>query len=72
MPLYEYTCKKCHSQFEELVQSPGEEVHCPHCDSLRVEKVFSTFGVGSTTHTACGLREAPPECGHGACPSCMN
>ena len=46
MPLLEFTCGSCSHQFEELV-SRGETPACPECGATRLEKLVSTFGVGS-------------------------
>ncbi|MCK4237066.1 MAG: zinc ribbon domain-containing protein, partial [Candidatus Krumholzibacteria bacterium] len=43
MPVFEYICSKCGSEFEELVRSPDEDVRCPDCGSREVEKLFSPF-----------------------------
>jgi putative FmdB family regulatory protein len=45
MPLYEFVCDECGSQFEELVRSASAvgEVICPNCQSQRVNKMISTF-----------------------------
>lgn len=55
MPLYEFTCKKCGHNFEELMTlSEVEEgkMKCPACHSKRVERGLSSFatsgdGLGS-------------------------
>jgi putative FmdB family regulatory protein len=44
MPIYEYVCRKCEHQFEELVQN-GRQPRCPACDSGALEKQFSSFAV---------------------------
>lgn len=45
MPLFEFKCKKCGEKFEELVFSIGgdEEIECPKCGSVKVEKQMSAF-----------------------------
>jgi len=43
MPIYEFVCKKCGNEFEELVRSSDSKVKCPLCNSTRVEKCFSLF-----------------------------
>ncbi len=47
MPLYEYVCSNCGALFEHWVRSASvaEAIICPHCQSTRVDKKFSTFGV---------------------------
>ncbi len=46
MPIYEYTCKDCGTQFEKLVRSFGAsvEVQCPECGSAHTKKGWSLFG----------------------------
>ncbi len=34
MPLYEYVCESCQSEFEVLVNN-GDEVTCPHCEGTQ-------------------------------------
>jgi putative FmdB family regulatory protein len=50
MPLYEFTCKKCGHNFEELYSLAEVEsgsINCPACKSKRVDKGFSAFATGS-------------------------
>jgi putative FmdB family regulatory protein len=72
MPLYEYSCRECESQFELLVRG-SETPQCPACASDKLEKLLSV----PAAHTAggndlpvcrpakagCGL----PQCGQGGC-----
>ena len=74
MPLYEYTCTSCESEFELLVRG-GEKPRCPECDSPKLEKRLSV----PAAHTAGSSRELPvcqptpaggcglPQCGMGGC-----
>jgi len=60
MPLYEFTCRKCGHQFEELITLAELEVEglaCPGCGSSEITRGFSTF---ATTSSA---GEAAPACG---------
>ena len=41
MPIYEYTCKKCGHEFEELVFSQKDMPACPQCGSRNTEKLMS-------------------------------
>lgn len=70
MPLFEYECKKCGHQFEQLIMGSTTPV-CPSCQSKKLEKLLSTFAVNSSNITA---REATAPCstcgdprGPGAC-----
>jgi putative FmdB family regulatory protein len=72
MPIYEYRCTACATQFEELVRGFEAPVACPGCGSADAERLLSTFaGVG-------GRSSAMPEhprlvgaaaggCGGGGC-----
>ena len=71
MPLYEYTCRECESQFELLVRG-SERPRCPECESERLDKLLSA----PAAHTA-SFRELPmcqpvsgcglPQCAQGGC-----
>jgi putative FmdB family regulatory protein len=42
MPVYEFRCRSCGEQFEELVRS-SENPSCPACGAPDPERVFSAF-----------------------------
>ena len=46
MPLFEYRCLACQSQFELLVR-PGAALVCPDCGASSLEKMLSMFAVSS-------------------------
>jgi putative FmdB family regulatory protein len=48
MPIYEYTCQDCSTQFEKLVRSmtASVEIKCPECGGTHVKKGWSLFGTG--------------------------
>ncbi len=67
MPLFEFTCRKCGTLFEEILSLADLELgppKCPNCGSQRTERGLSTFSTSSATGKApCG---APPGgCGVG-------
>ncbi|QTA86389.1 FmdB family zinc ribbon protein [Desulfonema magnum] len=42
MPIFEYLCKKCNHQFEELILSANDPApKCPKCQNENVEKLMS-------------------------------
>ena len=43
MPIYEYECRKCGTEFTELVRSDEDKVECPVCMSDSVDKKLSAF-----------------------------
>jgi putative FmdB family regulatory protein len=74
MPLYEFTCQDCNSEFEVLVRN-GERCNCPACGSATLEKQFSIVAAHSGTSRQLPMCEAPapgggcglPQCGRGQC-----
>ena len=46
MPLFEYRCPDCDSQFELLIRGADVPV-CPTCGGTALEKVLSLFAVSS-------------------------
>lgn len=46
MPIYEYECRACGSQFELLVL-PATKPACPSCQSDKLERMLSMFAVSS-------------------------
>jgi putative FmdB family regulatory protein len=64
MPIYEYTCKTCHTDFERLVRGDTTP-RCPSCDASDVEKQLSAFAVGGRADPAewCGrCGQTPGSC----------
>ncbi|GEM_PF-1681027 len=41
MPIYEYKCRECGFEFEELVFNRDECPKCPKCGSPKTEKLMS-------------------------------
>lgn len=66
MPIYEYRCEKCGTQFEELTLSVPEDdrVNCRSCGSKKVSRLLSAFAVH--TQSAPAPAEAGPCGGCGA------
>ena len=63
MPVYEYVCKRCDHDFEELVLG-AETPLCPKCASGELEKKFSVFAAGGDARSDV---EMP---GPGGCGTC--
>ena len=50
MPIYEYRCRECGELTEALVRMGGKaDVACSKCGSKKVERKFSTFGMGGSS-----------------------
>ncbi len=63
MPMFEYRCGDCGTDFEELVLSRSAEssVTCPNCGSGEVQKKISSFSgkMGGSGESA----PSAPSCG---------
>ncbi|WP_147822228.1 FmdB family zinc ribbon protein [Salidesulfovibrio onnuriiensis] len=68
MPIYEYKCRECGAEFEELVSSRGENPECPRCGSPKTEKLMSACksGTGGASKGDFGLPPMPPGGGCGS------
>jgi putative FmdB family regulatory protein len=43
MPIYEYMCKDCGEEFEELIIGSQKTVKCRKCGSVNTDKKMSSF-----------------------------
>ena len=76
MPIFEYKCLKCDSEFEKLVFGSASQkgIQCPDCTSDEVEQLFSCFnGVsrssdGSTQSMSSGCSS----CAASSCAGCKS
>ena len=74
MPLYEYACPTCRSEFELLIRG-SDTPECPTCGSDRVEKLLSVpaaHTAGDSSLPLCAPQPMPggcgkPQCGGGFC-----
>jgi len=57
MPIYEYTCRKCRKEFEQLVRT-GDTPACPHCESEDLERMLSLCSVSSESTRQNNLKGA--------------
>ncbi len=74
VPLYDFECRKCHHQFEDLVSS-ASDARCPKCETADVEQLLSAFAVGGSSANkdaipagcgSCGDPRGPGACRWGA------
>ncbi|MDQ7032143.1 MAG: zinc ribbon domain-containing protein [Desulfonauticus sp.] len=80
MPIYEFCCKKCGEEFEELVLKDDTSIVCPHCHSKEVEKLMSVckfrtggpivLGSSSTNSSSKSSSSSCAGCSGGNCSSC--
>ena len=47
MPFYEYRCRLCGHEFEQLVLPGRTPGGCPNCESQDLERLLSLFAVNS-------------------------
>src|SRR5262249_34559585 len=47
MPVYEFRCRACDHEFEQLVLPGRPEPACPECQSADLERKLSSFAVSS-------------------------
>lgn len=49
MPIYEFQCNQCNVKFDEYFRSASEKkkLFCPACQSDRIQKIFSVFGMST-------------------------
>jgi putative FmdB family regulatory protein len=66
MPIHEYACESCGSQFEKLLRRAAdrESLRCPACDSAQLKQQYSSFAAA----VAGSKSEAPMA---GGCPAGM-
>lgn len=70
MPIYEFVCRKCEADFEELVRSSAEKVVCPKCGSKRVARAMSTFSSSSGGKYRHSSGDSCGSCAKGSCSGC--
>ncbi|MFN8595852.1 MAG: zinc ribbon domain-containing protein [Anaerolineae bacterium] len=62
MPIYEYYCPDCHTEFEKLVRLSESNItpNCPECGEKHAQKKLSAFATsggstgGSVSASSCG------------------
>ena len=57
IPIYEYSCQDCGSEFEALIRG-GNEPKCPDCESSSLERIFSLPTVHSSSTHEMAMRAA--------------
>ncbi|MGH9342100.1 MAG: FmdB family zinc ribbon protein [Acidobacteriota bacterium] len=61
MPIFEYRCQKCETVFERIIfRASEDEILCPSCRSVQVEKLPSTFAVSSDSPKSNSRGECAP------------
>ena len=63
MPIYEYRCRGCSTDFEKYVAGTSIAVACPSCASADITRKLSVFGLKSDG----GFATSMPAGGGGCC-----
>jgi len=63
MPIFEFRCRECGSQFEKIVISERTGIVCEKCSSPQLEKLFSAFAVVGSSRQAAPAESGPCPCG---------
>jgi putative FmdB family regulatory protein len=63
MPIFEFRCPACSTRFEKIVFRGEAEICCPGCGRKEVEKLLSSFAVGSGSPRDAALEPGPCPCG---------
>jgi putative FmdB family regulatory protein len=68
VPIYEYHCSACNSDFEELVMSREPSIECPRCHGTDVQRILSavSFSTGAGSFSS----SAGSSCGGCSASSC--
>ena len=69
MPMYEYGCLACNTNFDRLrrMDQDDDGVTCPHCGGARVQRRLSVFAAHSRGTSAVVAESAPRATGGGGC-----
>jgi len=71
MPIYEYICDDCKSQFEKIVINRQQEISCPACSSKRATIQLSVFSSaiagGSSKSSSVSSNGGGSSCCGGGC-----
>ena len=71
MPIYEYRCKKCETEFECLVLGSDDDVSCPDCQAGRVERLMSACSFKSSgNYSSSAGSSGCSTCSGGNCSTC--
>lgn len=67
MPIYEYICEECDSQFELIVLSKTQEIACPRCAGRKNAIQLSVFSAPNGNGASARQSGPEPSSGGGCC-----
>jgi putative FmdB family regulatory protein len=69
MPIYEYVCRACGAQFEDIVSADAPAPACPKCKAQKTEKLLSCCRIGRGSSDT-GFTATAPRASSGGCSGC--
>lgn len=72
MPLYEYACLGCHTQFDALrsIKDADAPIACPSCEGMETRRMLSLFFAHSDGRTITQSAPSCSACSTHACSTC--
>jgi len=67
MPIYEYVCEECKTQFEKIVINKHEPISCPKCASKKATIQLSVFATAAGNGSSPSGGSSPASGGGGCC-----
>jgi putative FmdB family regulatory protein len=67
MPIYEYVCDNCQTQFEKIVINKQQEIACPKCASKKATIQLSVFATGGSSTPSGSSSSGGGGCCGGGC-----
>ena len=67
MPVYEYRCRECSADFEKYLAVASAAVACPTCQSDRITRKLSVFGLRADGSPVASSMGAGGGCCGGGC-----
>ncbi|MEW6096893.1 MAG: zinc ribbon domain-containing protein [bacterium] len=67
MPIYEYQCINCGTEFEVLIRTYNNVIRCTKCGSSNVKKLISLCGIKTSLVTS---SSSCSSCTSTSCSSC--
>ncbi|MFL7891290.1 MAG: FmdB family zinc ribbon protein [Anaerolineales bacterium] len=72
MPLYEYACLDCHTQFDALrsIKDADQQIACPSCEGFHTSRMLSLFYAHSDGRAVTQSAPACASCSTHTCSTC--
>jgi putative FmdB family regulatory protein len=67
MPIYEYVCDECKTQFEKIVINKAQEIACPKCASKKATIQLSVFATAGANGASSSGGFSPSSGSGGSC-----